>query len=131
MIGILEYTLGAMVLTLFLGYIVETVKMFATLLKVDKINKEILQILDEAIAEKEQIDIFFLEQLRTIIKEKFVNEQIIDDFKLYKVNECNIHLAYKRGMAVQQIDLFMQKQKHLWKTQDTEYFENPFEEIQL
>lgn len=131
MFTMLEYTLAALFLTLLLGYIFETFKMFVTILKIDKTNREIIRLIDEAISERDQIDVFFLDQLRALIRNSFVSKKLIDDFKLYKVSDCNIHLTYKYRMAVQQFDLHIDAKSKCWKTFDTEYFENPFEEIQL
>lgn len=131
MLGTFEYTLGALLLTMILGYVFETVKMELTLFQVQKINKEIVKLLDEAIDERDQIDIFFIDHLRQVIAERFMVSKRIDDFKIYKATDTNIRLAYKHGMAVQQFELHVERHKHSWQALSSEYIENPFEDVQL
>jgi hypothetical protein len=60
-----------------------------------------------------------------------IHSHKIDELQLYKVSVNKLRLAYRKGLAVERIDLYLEKDRWAFKEVAFEYAENPFEELHL
>lgn len=127
----LIYTGIALLLTMFIGYLFETMKMHKTLFEIKQINLEIIKVLNEAKISEEVVDVFLVESLRELFRERLLRCHLVDDFKIYKKDNRNIQMSYKKRMAVQNVELHIEPLHCSLRVGNMEYFENPFEEIHL
>ena len=121
----------ALLITMLIGYVIETYKMYRTLFEIKKINLEIVKILNEAKIADEIVDVFLVDGLRQLFKERLISCHLVDDLMLYKKDNRNIQMSYKKKMAVQNLELHIEPLKRTLRVGSMEYFENPFEEIHL
>lgn len=121
----------ALLLTMTIGYLFETIKMYKTLYEIKRINNEIVRLLNEAKIKEDVIDVFLVDNLRELFKERLLKKHLVDDFKLYKKDNRNIQMSYKWKMAVQSLELHIEPCCRTLRVGSMDYFENPFEEIHL
>ena len=121
----------ALLITLFIGYMLETYKKYQTLLEVKLVNQEIVKLLNEAKISEESVDVFLVESLRELFREKLLKGHLVDEFILYKKDNRNIQMSYKKKMAVQKLELHIEPLQRILRIGGMDYFENPFEEIHL
>lgn len=121
----------ALLITLFIGYMLETYKKYQTLLEVKLVNQEIVKLLNEAKISEESVDVFLVESLRELFREKLLRGHLVDEFILYKKDNRNIQMSYKKKMAVQKLELHIEPLQRILRIGVMDYFENPFEEIHL
>lgn len=121
----------ALLVTMIFGYLFETIKMYSTIFEIKRINQEIVKLLNEAKISEDVVDVFLVENLRQFFKERLLGGHIVDDFKIYKKDNRNIQMLYKKNMAVQNLELHIEPLHRTLRVGDMDYFENPFEEIHL
>jgi hypothetical protein len=54
--------------------------------------------------ENGQIDVFTIQEIRTMIRKDYMHSKIIDDFRVYKESMYKIKLILKIGIAVQALE---------------------------
>jgi len=113
------------------GYLIETVKAKRVAHEIKTINYEIYGILASLMRDVSHVDLFFIHQLRDSLKVQLTQVYGIDEFQVYKLTENKLRLAYRKGHAVQRIDLFLEDNRWSFKDVEFEYTENPFEEVRL
>lgn len=113
------------------GYVYETIKMYKTQFEIKRINLEIVKLLNEAKIKEDIVDVFLVENLRELFKDKLLKNHQVDDFKLYKKDNRNIQMSYKWKMAVQNLELHIEPMGRALRVGNMDYCENPFEEIHL
>lgn len=125
------YVLIALFVTMLTGYFIETIKIKKVAHDIHAINYEIYGILASLMQGVKQVDLFLIHQLRDSLKIQLTQVYGIDEFQVYKVGENKLRLAYRKGHAVQRIDLYLENNRWSFKDVDFEYTENPFEEVRL
>ena len=125
------YVLLALFFTMVTGYLIETVKAKRVAHEIKTINYEIYGILASLMRDVSHVDLFFIHQLRDSLKVQLTQVYGIDEFQVYKLTENKLRLAYRKGHAVQRIDLFLEDNHWSFKDVEFEYTENPFEEVRL
>lgn len=127
----LIYTAVALLITMAIGYLVETVKEYSNLKEVKVVNAEILKIINEVDLKEEILDVFEVNRLRDLFKERLMKDHLVDEFKIHKKDNRHIEMTYRKKMAIQKLELcFDRIEKHI-DLGELEYIENPFEEIHL
>jgi hypothetical protein len=121
----------ALLITMTFGYVYETIKMYKTQFEIKRINLEIVKLLNEAKIKEDIVDVFLVENLRELFKDKLLKNHQVDDFKLYKKDNRNIQMSYKWKMAVQNLELHIEPMGRALRIGNMDYCENPFEEIHL
>ena len=121
----------ALLITMIFGYLFETIKMYTTIFEIKRINQEIVKLLNEAKIPEDIVDVFLVEDLRQFFKDRLLGSHLVDDFKIYKKDNRNIQMLYKKNMAVQNLELHIEPLNRSLRVGDVDYFENPFEEIHL
>ena len=125
------YVLLALFVTMIVGYLIETLKVKRATRDIKMINYEIYGILASLMQDVERVDLFFIHQLRDSLKVQLTEVYGVDEFQVYKLSENKLRLAYRKGQAVQRIDLFLEDHHWSFKDVEFEYSENPFEEVRL
>jgi hypothetical protein len=125
------YVLLALFLTMVLGYLLETIKIRQAADAIRSINLEIYGILAAQLQNATEVDIFFIDRLRDTLQASLIHSHKIDELQLYKVSVNKLRLAYRKGLAVERIDLYLEKDRWAFKEVAFEYAENPFEELHL
>ncbi|SCZ77686.1 hypothetical protein [Acidaminobacter hydrogenoformans] len=125
------YVLLALFVTMIVGYLIETLKVIRATHDIKMINYEIYGILASLMRDVDHVDLFFIHQLRDSLKVQLTEVYGVDEFQVYKLSENKLRLAYRKGQAVQRIDLFLEDHKWSFKDVEFEYSENPFEEVRL
>jgi signal transduction histidine kinase len=121
----------ALFITMMVGYLIETIKVKRIAHDIRAINFEIYGILAALMNDVKEIDLFFIHHLRDSLKVQLTEVYGIDEFQLYKLTQNKLRLVYRKGKAVQRIDLFLEDNRWSFKDVEFEYTENPFEEVRL
>lgn len=125
------YVFLALFITLMIGYLSETIKLKQATSAVRLINLEIYGIMAAHLQNITEVDVFFVEQMREDLYNNLIITHKIDELQLYKVNVGKLSLAYRKGLAVERIDLLLESEHWGFKEVAFEYAENPFEELHL
>ncbi|MBI9012311.1 MAG: hypothetical protein JEZ08_08805 [Clostridiales bacterium] len=57
------------------------------------------------IVNNRQVDVFTIQEIRTMIRNEFINKHLIDDFKIYKDDMYKVKVMLRRGLAVQGLEM--------------------------
>ncbi len=57
------------------------------------------------IVNNRQVDVFTIQEIRTMIRSEFINKHLIDDFKIYKDDMYKVKVMLRRGLAVQDLEM--------------------------
>lgn len=123
----LFYTLIALAVTTGLGYLYETIRMKMNIEKVIFLNNEMRGELKSEIAKNRKIDMFMINNLRTLINEQFLAIEKIDEFKIYRLEASKLRLIYKRNRAIQKLDIYIDSENITVKEVSLEYIDDPVE----
>lgn len=123
----LLYTLIALAITTGLGYLYETIRMKMNMEKVFFLNNEMSTELKVIIEMNRKIDMFMINDLRTMLNEKFLNIKKIDEFKIYRLENSKLRLVYKTKRAIQKIDIYIDDENISVKEVSLDYIDDPVE----
>lgn len=123
----LLYTLVALAITTGLGYLYETIRMKINVEKVYFLNNEMRKELKVLIERDRKIDMFMINNLRTMLNEKFLTMKKIDEFKIYRLENSKLRLVYKSKRAIQKIDIYIDDQNISVKEISLDYIDDPVE----
>ncbi len=127
----LIYTAVALLITMIIGYLVETIKEYVNLKQVRQVNHEILKIINEVDFKSDVLDVFEVNRLRDLFRDRLVKAHLVDEFKIHKKDNKHIEMTYRKKLAIQSLELYFDRiEKHM-ALGELEYIENPFEEIHL
>ncbi|MCG8540111.1 MAG: hypothetical protein MJA82_09250 [Clostridia bacterium] len=93
------------ILTVFIGFIVESFKLNFYLKNVESINLRIKKIISNTLIEKSNFDIFTINLLRKIFNEEFLNTNIVDNYELYKIDDFKIKVRYFKGYILEELEI--------------------------
>lgn len=93
------------ILTVFIGFIVESFKLNFYLKNVESINLRIKKIISNTLIEKSNFDIFTINLLRKIFNEEFLNTKIVDNYELYKIDDFKIKVRYFKGYILEELEI--------------------------
>jgi hypothetical protein len=79
------------------------------------IDHELELKLPRYISEGGQVDVFTLQEIRSMIKKDYVHMKKIDDFRIYKESMYKIKLILKSGLAVQALEIITSDSKIMLK----------------
>lgn len=127
----LIYAGAALFMTMVIGYLYETFKEHASRRAVNQINQEIERLLKNLKLSENLLDVFTVNEIRQMFKEKLLDAHIVDDFKLYKKDKRHMALTYKKHMLIQSLELTLDATIRTVTIGSLEIIENPFEEIHL
>lgn len=81
------------------------------------IDRELEEKLQRYNSEKKQVDIFTIQEIRSMITKDYIHRNRIDDFRIYKESVYKIKLIIKHGIAVQVLEWRTnEKDTHLRET---------------
>lgn len=126
----LVLSIAALLTTMIIGYLYETVKEYVTMKALKKVNLTIDKVFHDANLSSE-LDVFMVNRLREVFNDQLLKTHIIDEFKIYKKDNRHIAMTYRRKMAIQNLELCFDKMHRCLEIGASEYIENPFEEIHL
>lgn len=127
----LIYAGAALFMTMVVGYLYETLKERASRKAVNRTNGEIERLLKNIELSDDNLDVFTVNEIRQMFKEKLLDQHRVDDFKLYKKDNRHMALTYKKQMLIQSLELTLDKTVRAVSIGHLEIIENPFEEIHL
>jgi hypothetical protein len=70
-----------------------------------KIDEEIERKLKKYVSNEGFIDVFSLQDIRTMIVKDYIHKHLLDDFRIYKTSMYKIKILLKSGLAVQALEL--------------------------
>ncbi len=123
----LFYTLVALALTTGLGYIYETVRMKINIEKVAFLNNEMRIELENEIKKNRVIDMFMINNLRSMLNMNFLDTSKIDEFKIYRLEASKLRLVYKNKRAIQKLDIYIDADNISVKEVSLDYIDDPVE----
>ncbi len=118
------YVLTALLITVIIGYCVETIKMRITLDQVHKLNREMGKRIDACVKDAMEVDMFLVYELRSLITEEYLDADKIDDFRIYKVDQKRIRLAFRKKLAVQKLDIYVGNTIHRLEDISLDYIDD-------
>lgn len=127
----LIYAGAALFTTMVIGYLYETYKERSSKKAVNQMNKEIEKLLSALKPMGGQLDVFSVNEIRQLFKERLLDEHRVDDFKLYKKDKRHIEMTYRKHMLIQTLEITMDNRFRNLTVGHLEIIENPFEEIHL
>jgi len=123
----LLYTLIALALTTGIGYLYETIRMKINIEKVIFLNNEMRGELKFEIEKNRKIDMFMINNIRTMINDKFLDIKKIDEFKIYRLEASKLRLVYKSKRAIQKLDIYIDSKHITVKEVSLYYIDDPVE----
>lgn len=118
-----------LLITVLIGYCVETIRMRMVLERVRRISRDIMEAIDKIIVDVEAIDIFLIDKIRSKIKTEYMKKGHIDDFRIYKNGTHRVRLAFRIQRAVQKIDIYVGRSYHYTEEIALEYIEGFQKEV--
>ncbi|WP_073152725.1 hypothetical protein [Paramaledivibacter caminithermalis] len=95
----------SLIITIFIGFIIESFKLSFTLRKVEIINLKMKRIISRTLMDKKYFDIFLINNLRQIFNEEFLNTKVVDKYELYKVDDSKIKVKYFKGDVMEELEI--------------------------
>lgn len=95
----------ALIMTIFIGFLIENFKLSFDLRKVELINLQIKNIISKILIDKKYFDIFMVNDLRKIFNEEFLNTKILDKYELYKIDDSKIKVRYSKGYVIEELEI--------------------------
>lgn len=123
---LLEILIGVC-LTAVIAYLVETIRMHKAINQIVMLNKTVLETINPMIDPLREVNVFVVSEMRAQLIERFVKTHLIDELKIYLLEHDKIRLLYRKGLAVQKLDIYVHNNEHAIKSVAIEYFDNPFE----
>lgn len=95
----------ALIMTVFIGFVIENFKLSFDLRKVELINFKIKNIITKILIDKNYFDIFTINDLRKIFNEELLNTKMFDKYELYKINDSRIKVKYFKGYVIEELEI--------------------------
>lgn len=73
--------------------------------KIYRVDTEIENELMNYINGKENLDIYTIQEIRTMLTNKFVKSHKLDEFKIYKESMYKVSVILRLGLAVQKLEI--------------------------
>ncbi len=83
----LTYVLIALLITFFVGFLFETIKVKLAFDRIQRINMRIEKKILNMLKKTNDLNIFFINDLRNMISNEFVKSHLIDEFEIYKIDD--------------------------------------------
>lgn len=106
----LTYVLVALLITCFVGFVLETIKVKLAFDRMQRINLRIEKKILGMLKRTNDLNIFFINDLRSMISNEFVKSHLIDDFELYKIDDSRLHMKFTKERAEQELEIYLVKE---------------------
>jgi len=104
------YMLVALLFTFSIGFLIETIRVKIAFDRIQRINIRIEKKMMNMLKKTNDLNIFFINDLRRMIKDEFVRPHLIDEFELYKIDDNRLHVKFVKERAEQEIEIYLVKE---------------------
>lgn len=123
---LLEILVGVCIAAV-IAYLIETIKMQKAIHRIVQLNKVVLEVINPMIDPLDEVNVFVVNDIRHKLIDQFVKPHVIDEVKVYMVDHDQMRLLYRKGLAVQKLDIYVRDKEHAIRDVSVEYHDNPFE----
>lgn len=111
------YILVAIVLIIIIYIVAQNNRIQVLFDQLYQIDSEIEQKLRRYINANGEIDIFSLQEIRSMVLKDYIHQKLIDDFRIYKSSMYKVKVIIKSGLAVQALEMITNMpERHLVET---------------
>lgn len=104
------YILIALLFTFLIGFLLETIRVKIAFNRIQRINVRIEKRIINMLKKTNDLNMFFINDLRIMIKNEFLKPHLIDEFELYKIDNNRLHVKFIKEKAEQEIEIYLVKE---------------------